>query len=188
MQLPAFSGRKKAINLLPRDAFESSSAGVVLEWGLAFGKWAVIVTQLIVMAAFLWRFGQDRQLTNLRREIDQQKAIIASYAQLETQFTLAQKQVNFAKPVLANQDKFQDTLEVIQSITPTDVWYERLTISDKSMSLTAYSASLSGFSRLLVALQRDPRFNSVSVGSIEDGGVRGAQLRFDVTLGFQEAQ
>ena len=69
MQLPAFFGHKRSINLLPRDAFEASTLGVVLEWALVFGKWAVIVTQLVVMGAFLWRFALDTRLSNLKKAI-----------------------------------------------------------------------------------------------------------------------
>ena len=76
MQLPAFFGRRRAINLLPRDSFESSQIGIVLAWLLSFGKWAVIVTQLIVMGAFLWRFSLDRELTDLKKSIAKNVAII----------------------------------------------------------------------------------------------------------------
>lgn len=184
MQLPAFSGHKNSINLLPRDPFESSGVGVVLEWALLFGKWAVIITQLIVMVTFLWRFGLDRKLTNLRREIDQQKAIINSYAQVEADFALAQKRVEFLLPAMVNQEKLVGVIQLLSKLTPSDVWYERLTVSKDGVNLTAYSSSLSGFSRLLNAFQRQPEFKSVSVGSIEDGGANGAELRFDITLGY----
>lgn len=163
-----------------------SGMGVVLAWALTFGKWAVIVTQLIVMVAFLWRFALDRQLTNLRKEIDQQKAIIASYSQVEGSFTMMQKRVAFASAAYQQQAKLAKTIEILQAVTPQDVWYDRLSVTNKSVNLTAYSSSLPGFSLFLAALQRRPEFTSVSVGSIEDGGTKGAQLRFDMTLGMRE--
>ena len=184
MKLPAFSGRKKSINLLPKDPFESSSIGVILEWALAFGKWAVILTQLIVMAAFLWRFGLDRRLTNLGREIDQEKAVISSYSQIETDFLLAQKRIEFLKPAMATQSKIRETMQLIENLTPPDVWYEKLSVAETEVAMTAYSGSLSGFSRLLTALQRRPEFKSVIVSNIEDGGATGAELRFEIALGY----
>lgn len=182
MQLPAFSGRKKAINLLPKDSFESSGVGVVLSWALAFGKWAVIITQLVVMSAFLYRFTLDRQVTNLRRQIDQEKAVIASYSKIEADFVLTQKRLQFAKPALAQQKKMSDMIQVLSSVTPPDVWYDRLTVGKNTVELSAYSSSLAGFSRFLSALQKRPEFTTVSVGRIEDGGSVGASLRFDVSL------
>ncbi|PIW06761.1 hypothetical protein COW38_04310, partial [Candidatus Collierbacteria bacterium CG17_big_fil_post_rev_8_21_14_2_50_45_7] len=64
MKLPAFFGHKRSINLLPHDKFESSTLGIILSWSLRFGKWSVILTQLIVMGAFIYRFTLDRGLTD----------------------------------------------------------------------------------------------------------------------------
>jgi len=188
MKLPAFSGKKRSINLLPKDAFESSGLGVVLSWALTFGKWAVIITQLIVMSAFLWRFVLDRQLTDLRKEIEKQKAIITSYSQVENDFLVLQTQLKEAKLIVESQQHFVDTLALVQSVTPPDVWYERLTVNDESVAITAYSSTLPGFSRFLSAIQKNPEFRTVNVSTIEDGGAQGAQLRFDLTLGVGEAK
>ncbi|MFH2019442.1 MAG: PilN domain-containing protein [bacterium] len=184
MQLPMFVGHKKAINLLPRDSFESSTLGIVLEWALTFGKWAVILTQLVVIVVFLWRFTLDRKLTDLRKQITQEIMTIESYGDLEENFLIAQKMINFAKPVLATQNEVQYLLKTIQSLTPIDVWYEKIIISTDSINFTAYSASLPGFGRLLSALQRESKFTNINIGNIENGGEDGALLRFDMTLSY----
>lgn len=182
MQLPAFFGHKKAINLLPRDSFEASSVGVILSWLLVFGKWSVIITQLIVMGAFLWRFGLDRQLTDLKKAIAKDVAIIKSYDQIERDFILTQKRLEIAREVIIDQNLILGNLDTIAKATPIDVWYEKLTISDKATTFTAYSRSLVGFSTLLSTLQNDPKYSSVAIGKIQDGGTQGAQLQFEITL------
>lgn len=182
MQLPAFFGRHKAINLLPRDSFEASSIGIVLAWLLVFGKWAVIITQLVVMGAFLWRFGLDRQLTDVKKAISKNVAIIKSYDQIERDFTLAQKRLNTAKIALINQDALLGELDTLAKVTPIDVWMEKLTITNKSTTIAAYSRSLAGFSQLLSTLQKNPKYSSVSVGKIQEGGAQSAQLQFEITL------
>ncbi len=182
MQLPAFFGRKKAINLLPRDSFEASSVGIILSWLLIFGKWSVIITQLIVMGAFLWRFGLDRQLTDVKKAIAKDVAIIKSYEQIERQFVLTQKRLETAKEVIKDQDEILGELQTLAKITPIDVWMEKLTVNEKSTSLDAYSRSLAGFSQLLAALQNNSRYSSVSVGKIQEGGTGNAQLQFEITL------
>lgn len=187
VKLPAFLEKNKSINLLPRDSFESSTLGVVLEWALAFGKWAVIVTQLVVMLTFLWRFGLDRKLTNIRRDIAQEVAVVNSYSELEEEFTLAQRSVNYAKKSIDRQEEVVELIELVQSVTPSDVWYERFSLSPTTITITAYSSSLNGFSRYLSALQHEPRFIGVNVASIEDGGGREAQLAFNVTLTYAES-
>ncbi len=182
MQLPAFFGRRRAINLLPRDSFESSQAGIVLAWLLSFGKWAVIVTQLIVMGAFLWRFSLDRELTDLKKSIAKNVAIIKSYEQIERDFVLTQKRLATAKTVIGQQKAITEELSVLASSTPVDVWYEKLTLSPTSTTLSAYSRSLPGFSQFLSSVQSNPRYTGVSVARIQDGGAQNAQMQFEISM------
>jgi len=187
MILPAFFGHKRSINLLPRDAFENSTLGVVLEWSLVFGKWAVILTQLVVMGAFLYRFTLDRNLTDLRKAIAKDVAIVKSYDQVERDFSLAQKQVNSAKQILAAQDLIQKTFVGIGSITPSEVWYDRITITPSTLALTAYAASLPAFGQFLSAIQNDPAYVGVRIGKIESSSIKGANMQFDVSMNLAKA-
>ncbi len=182
MQLRSFFGRHKSINLLPRDSFESSQVGTILIWLLSFGKWAVIVTQLVVMGAFLWRFSLDRELTDLRKSISKNVAVIKSYKQIERDFVLSQKRLDAAKLVISQQESITEEFAFLTSITPLDVWYEKLTISPETTVVSAYSRSLPGFSRFLSTVQHDPRYTGVSVARIQDGGVQNAQMQFEISM------
>lgn len=182
MKLPAFFGHKKSINLLPRDAFETSTVGLVLEWSLVFGKWAVIITQLIVMGAFLYRFTLDRKLTDLRKQIDKNVAVVKSYDQIERDFILAQKQLSQAKTTLNSQELIIKTINEVGRITPTEVWFDRITLTPSNLSMTAYAASLPAFGQFLTTVQSSPIFNGVRVGKIESSATKGAQLQFDISM------
>lgn len=157
--------------------------GIVLSWLLSFGKWAVIITQLIVMGAFLWRFSLDRELTDLKKSIAKNVAVIKSYEQIERDFVLTQKRLATAKIVMTQQKAITEELSTLASSTPLDVWYEKLTITPTSTTLSAYSRSLPGFSQLLSAIQQNPRYSSVSVARIQDGGVQNAQMQFEISMG-----
>lgn len=182
MKLPAFFGHKRSINLLPRDAFESSTLGVILEWSLVFGKWAVILTQLVVMGAFLYRFTLDRELTDLRKAIVKEVAVIKSYEQVERDFILAQKQVTQAKLALLSQTTMLKILTNIERITPPSIWYDRITLSPTTLVLTAYTTTLPSFGQFLTAIQTDPLFNGIRINKIESSSTQGAQIQFDVSM------
>lgn len=186
MKLPAFFGHKRSINLLPRDPFESSRLGIILEWALVFGKWSVIITQFIVMIVFLWRFGLDRKLTDLRKEIAQNEAIVKSYEKVERDFVLAQKRIEFAKPIIQKQDLVQTIIERLTQMIPVDVWMERLSVTNTTVAFTAYAGSLNGFSQMLTSLENEPVFSSVSVTKIQDGGKEEAVMQFDVSLKYAD--
>lgn len=182
MKLPAFFGHKRSINLLPRDAFESSTLGVVLEWSLVFGKWAVILTQLVVMGAFLYRFTLDRSLTDLRKAIAKDVAVVKSYEQVERDYVLAQKQVEQASKALSTQELILKTLSDIGKITQSEIWYDRITISPTTLSLVAYAASLPGFGQFLTTVQSDPLYSGIRIGKIESSTNLGAQMQFDISM------
>lgn len=182
MRLPAFFGHKRSINLLPRDEFEVSTLGVILAWALVFGKWAVILTQLVVMGAFLWRFTLDRELTDLRKAIAREASVVKSYEPIERDFVLAQRQVTQIKTTLTEHEQLTKSLSEIIRVTPPDVWYDRMSFSATDVTLTAYSASLPGFGQFLTLVQASPAFSQVRVGKIESSGARGAQMQFDVSL------
>lgn len=182
MKLPTFVGQKRSINLLPRDAFESSTLGVILEWALVFGKWAVIFTQLIVMGAFIYRFTLDRTLSDLNKLIAKNVAVIKSYDQVERDFIIAQKQVAEAKQAMDTQATVLKTLSEIQKMTPNEVWYDRITISPGSIVVAAYAANLPGFGQFLTNIEINPLFEGVRVSRIESSSSQGASMQFDVTL------
>ena len=110
-------------------------------------------------------------------------AIIKSYEQTERDFVLTQKRLATAKTVIAQQKAITEELATLASATPSDVWYEKLTLTPTSTTLSAYSRSLPGFSQFLSAIQKNPRYNSVSVARIQDGGVQNAQMQFEISMG-----
>jgi hypothetical protein len=185
MKLPAFFGHKKSINLLPRDSFENSTLGVILEWALVFGKWAVILTQLIVMAAFLYRFTLDRTLTDLRKSITSDVMIIKSYEQVERDYMLAQKRVVTAKDAIKSQNQVLGIIAEIAKITPNDLWYDKINITDTSLNMTAYVSSLSGFAQFMTMIQKNPAFKNIRIAKLETSSTKGAQIQFEIstTLG-----
>lgn len=186
MILPAFFGHKKSINLLPRDSFENSTLGIVLEWALVFGKWAVILTQLVVMGAFLWRFTLDRTLTDLRKSIARDVAVIKSYEQVERDFVLAQKQVQTAKEALDTQTQIMGYFGELSRITPPDVWYDKVSMTPKTLNLTAFAGSLPGFGQYLNAVQKSPMFGQVRLGRLETSTTKGAQMQFDISASAKD--
>jgi hypothetical protein len=152
-----------------------------------FGKWSVILTQLIVMGAFLWRFTLDRQLTDLNKAIAKDVAVIKSYEQIERDYILTQKQLSQARLAMASQKNALKMISDIERITPREVWYDRITITPSSVSLTAYAASLPGFGQFLTLVQMDPLFNGVRIGKIESSTAKGAQMQFDISMTLANA-
>ena len=188
MKLPAFFCYKKSINLLPRDSFEDSTLGIVLNWALVFGKWTVILTQLIVMSAFLYRFSLDRKLTDLRKKIEKDVVIIKSYEQIERDYVLAQKQITKAKESINSQNLVLRTFSEISKITPNDVWYEKIAVTDKTVGISAYAGSLAGFGQFLTTISNNNFIKEINLAKLETSSTKGAQIQFDINAKIGETK
>jgi len=89
--MPIHNTKSKQINLIPQDEFESSNFGRILKWALSTFRIVVIVTELIVMSAFLSRFWLDAKNSDLNEEINVNKSQIIAYKDIETEFRSLQK-------------------------------------------------------------------------------------------------
>ena len=76
------AARKKSsrINLLPQEEFAASTLGRILAWILSTFRILVIMTELIVILAFLSRFWLDARTTDLNEEIKQYLRFTAQIA------------------------------------------------------------------------------------------------------------
>ena len=92
--------KKEEINLLPQKGFASTTAGRILAWILSTFRIIVIVTEIIVMVAFLSRFWLDAQNTDLDEEITQKQALIAASLGFEKRFKQTQSVVPVLMPLL----------------------------------------------------------------------------------------
>lgn len=139
------------------------------------------MTQLIVMGAFIYRFTLDRGLTDLRKTIAKDVAIVKSYDQVEREFILTQKQVAQAKLSLDSQMQILRTMDEVERITPSSVWFERVAISPSTLTLSAYAASLSAFGQFLTAVQSNPLFSGIKIAKLESSN-SGSQMQFDISM------
>src|SRR3989304_6667942 len=101
------AARKKSthqINLLPQEQFAASTSGRILAWALSTFRIIVIITELVVILAFLSRFFLDAQNADLSEQIEQKSGIVAASSDFEKTFRQTQKKLEIFS-VLTDQEK-----------------------------------------------------------------------------------
>lgn len=161
----------KEISLLPTK--EETRLGRFLKWALSFGRWIVIVTELIVILCFLSRFKLDRDLTDLGERIKQQQAIIASFGDLEKDFRNLQKRLSTIEKLEKEQLLVSDLLDELSKTIPLDVTLSELTVKGKEVRISGLSLSEVGFGSFIKALS-ESRLKKVTLENVskeETGGI-----------------
>lgn len=172
------------VNLLPSDRFEYSRVGRFLKWALSTGRHVLMLTELVVIIAFLSRFWFDRSLENLREVRIQKEAIVDSYDQVLQGFLTMQSQLVNVRRILRTQFHPAERLSSIQLLTPRDVRYTNIETSTESATLKGFVPSAPSFSTLLSRLQADPTFSEVLVRSLQLSRDHAPGVDFEVDVSF----
>lgn len=173
------------INLLPQKEFERSTLGRILKWAVSSFRIIVIVTEMIVMAAFLSRFWLDATNSDLNDTILQKKAIITSFTETENKFRTFQKQIDIFTKITSLTQK-SEYLNLITSLTPADVILNSISDSEDSVQIIGYSGSEQNISQFIKNLSSAGKFKDVSLNKVDSSEDNPSVIVFTIRAGISE--
>lgn len=183
LKLVNMSARKfsNRINLLPATEFASSTWGRVLAWALSGFRAIVIVTEMIVMLAFMSRFWLDARSNDLNDSIRQKSGVITAWADFEKEFKNTQKRLDIFTQVSAGSDIASSTLTKITSYLPDDITLTSYSFTPDQVEIKGYSASEISIAQLASNLKNNNQsFSSLSIQSVDTDSENPALLDFDI--------
>lgn len=157
--------KNKPINLIPQDEFETSIFGRGLKWALSSFRVMVIVTELVVMSAFLSRFWLDAKNSDLNEELKTKQAQISAYEEVESEFRKIQKKLSTAK-LLYDEFKTTKILSELETNLPAEVTLNTLTVNFPSISIKASSTSENKIAQMLRNLENNKSFSKIVLSQI----------------------
>ena len=165
---------KRDISLLPSREFNESVVGRLTNWITTSGRYVVIFTQLIVIAAFLSRFWLDRKNSDLSDEIRQGGAILQSTSSFEKEYRLLQSKLKFATTAIAQNQNLPAKLHLLSENLPRNIFFENLNLSkDKKgqsvIKLQAISNSETDLVDFITNLTLEPTVDLINISNIEKG-------------------
>jgi hypothetical protein len=163
---------KKEISLLPDEENIDSFSARALRWLTTVGRYVIVLTELIVICAFLSRFWLDRTNSDLSEVIRQQQAILASTGSFETEYTQLQQRLNTIKNFYQNQPEYQTKIQALTDSTPLDITYTNLTLTQDTSNHTTADIQFSAYQEssivnFITNLIVNPQISSVNIQTIE---------------------
>lgn len=154
------------INLLPKDKFEISPVGRFLKWATSAGRIIVVLTEFVVICAFLSRFYFDTQLANLFDEINQKKAIVTSAAAFEESFRQTQEKIKIIKSLLAQESRPSLLISEISQLLPLDISLTAVGLEEKKIILSGYTLSENSLRLFWAGLNQHPQLEQIALTNI----------------------
>lgn len=139
-----------------------------INWVLSVGRAVVVITEVIALSAFLYRFSLDRQLIDTHSKIKQEQAILNYSKVSEDKYRNLQDRINIASQFSKLEENEVKTLKDIISLAPSGVSFNNLTINGDKIKINISVNIISQLGTFTDSLKSYPSINSVSIDSIEN--------------------
>ena len=174
---------KSTINLLPQEEFDASILGRTLKWAMGTFRIIVILTEMVVMAAFLSRFWLDAQNSDLSDSIKVASAQISSQSSFEKEFRGVQQKLNIFKQI-TSQPSVTSRVDAIAGKTPGNLILSSISVQDNSAQIKGTAGSELGVAQFVSNLASDATFKKVELGSIGSSEQNQELVTFLINISF----
>lgn len=138
-----------------------------VNWALTIGRVVVILTEVIALGAFLYRFSLDRQLIDLHSKIKQEQAVVTYLKPNEEIYRNLQKRLTLAQS-LSQQSK--DKIKILNDVVgfaPQNFTFNAITLQEDRIKMSVTTGLVSSLSDFVKALKSYSLVSGVIVDKIE---------------------
>lgn len=155
---------KYRINLLPQK--EKKPVEKVIYFALHYLRYILVLTQIVVIGVFFYRFKIDQEIIDLKDELKQKQEIVQVSDPLLKEAKAADIKTREIKAILTEQEQNKKMFQYFLSIFPQELFLEHLEIKKNSMEFTTTSANPDIVKVFYQKLKKDNMFKKIELGSI----------------------
>ena len=156
---------KYQINLLTEK--KESLLDRVIYFSLNYLRYILVITQIVVIFVFFYKFKVDQEIIDLKEAADQKKEIIEISRPLLKEAKEAEFRIKQIKPILKAQAVFVNQLNYLVSVFPEALYLTKLSIKDDRMFLEGYSRDAYVIKQFYLRLQKEKKFKNISLETLK---------------------
>lgn len=142
-----------------------------LKWMISYGRFIVILVEIIVVAAFLARFKYDADLDNLKRQINLDLPYVEGLATDEALIKQTQSKLALIDKTYLASDRWQETVTEIGAQMPQSIQLVGLALEDKdeksiNFKINGVTFSNSDLGVFINNLRKQEDFKEINLASI----------------------
>ena len=139
-----------------------------MDWALTVGRLIVIVTEIVAVAAFVYRFSLDEKLVDLHTAIKQKQVIISLFKQDENKYRNLQGRIALAASISEKISKTNKIIKDIINLVPQGAQINELTLNKDRVNINVNIISISALNDFVDALKNYPDIKSINIENIEN--------------------
>jgi len=155
---------KYKINLLEKK--ESSFLDKLTFFGLNYLRYIIIITQLVVIGVFFYRFQIDQRIIDLKEGVDQKKEIVQIVLPLLNEAAKIDKKTSIIEKTIIKQKNFSTMFEYFISSFPETIILTNMEIKGESITVTGDANDSRHLQAFYLFLKKDRKFKEVEFKNI----------------------
>lgn len=140
-----------------------------LNWVLNIGRIIIMLTQIVALSVFIYRFSLDRQLIDLKDKIKQKESIVKFLKNNENKYRNLQERIVYASQT---NDKSSQSIKLFKDVLnmspPQGFIFNQLSLTNQEIKVNAKVSSVQSLASFIEKLKEHPSIDSVSLDSINN--------------------
>lgn len=137
-------------------------------WALTIGRFLVIITEIVALSAFIYRFSLDRELIDLHSKIKQQQLIVNYFKSNEYLYRDLQDRLALSSTFSKAGNNTIQIFKDIAKFASKDVILNNFGLYRDRIVISANASSTSSLTSFTNSLKSYKQIQSVSIDSIEN--------------------
>lgn len=158
---------KYKINLIPKK--ETPLLEKLVYFALNYLRYIIVITQLVVIGVFFYRFQIDQRIIDLKEAVDQKKEIVQIVLPLLNEASRIDTKTTEIESILGKQSGFQSMVTYFLSIFPATIQLNNLEILESSMKVSGTAAEPAHLQAFFQLMKEDEKFGDVTFQTIKKG-------------------
>ncbi|OGH09742.1 MAG: hypothetical protein A2152_03980 [Candidatus Levybacteria bacterium RBG_16_35_6] len=158
--------KKAGINLL--NSKQSSFFERFINWTLTIGRIVIIVTELIALSAFLYRFSLDQQLIDLHSKIKQEQAIVEYLKESEATYRNLQDRLTVSSNSSKAGDERVKIFKDVISFAPLGIAFDEFNLTNDRIKINTQVYSVSSLSSFVNSVKKYSFVDKVMIENIQN--------------------
>ncbi|EKE15206.1 MAG: hypothetical protein ACD_12C00114G0012 [uncultured bacterium] len=153
------------INLL-----EKKSTGILDKltfFGLNYLRYIIVITQLVVIGVFFYRFQIDQRIIDLKEGVEQKKEIVKIVLPLLNEIVKIDKKTTVINETILKQKNFSEMVDYFMSAFPETIILTNMEIKGGSLKITGDAGNAQHLQAFYTLLKKDNKFKLVNLSNIK---------------------
>lgn len=139
-----------------------------MNWALTVGRLIVVLTEIVAVSAFVYRFSLDEKLIDLNSAIKQKQILISLLKQDEDKYRNLQDRIALASDLSEKNAKTNKIVLDIFGLIPQGSRVDNLIFNKDKLTINANINSVSSLTDFINTLKSYPDIKAISIDNIEN--------------------